>query len=407
MYKRIVTAAVLASGAGFGTGMAADIGANTTVGGQVFADFGHISQQQNGADVAPTGTGFEVKRAYLIVKHQFDPVFSANLTTDAQYVASSAGSGYSSSSTSNSGGVTEVFVKLLYLQAKINDALVLHAGSYTSPWTGYVQQLYGYRYVDKTTTDRLGFAVTADWGLNATGAVGGNELFSYSASVVDGGGFKNPTRTRDVDFEAAVGVKPLDWLNIGAGFYSGHLGQVTQTTANYASNTATRWDLAAGVVTSKLRVGAEYFDAKNYKTANASTGVLGGPGGVVVANNVTSTDPVGSVTGDEADGFSSWVSYVFAPRWSAFGRYDHVTPSKDVVPGLKDEFYNIGVAYKPTKNVDLALVYKHEKVSGGSISIGGGDGGGSYTIGGTGAAGTGTLTAGRYEELGLYTQYTF
>ena len=50
-------------------------------------DFGHISNQQNGVDVSPTGTGFDIKRFYLIVDHKFDNIWSANLTTDAQYLS--------------------------------------------------------------------------------------------------------------------------------------------------------------------------------------------------------------------------------------------------------------------------------------------------------------------------------
>ncbi len=60
---------------------------STTVGGQAFMDFGHISNQQNGVDASPTGTGFDIKRFYLIVDHKFDNVWAANLTTDAQYLA--------------------------------------------------------------------------------------------------------------------------------------------------------------------------------------------------------------------------------------------------------------------------------------------------------------------------------
>src|SRR5471032_2195214 len=191
----------------------------------VFMDVSHISQQQeqkdgSEKDVSPTGTGFDVKRFYLSVDHQFNDIWSADLTTDAQF---------SSSTTAGSGGVAEVFIKKLYLQAKINDAFVVHAGAYTTPWAPFVESLYGYRWVEKTATDRLGFANTADWGLNASGKIADN-VVSYSASVLNGGGYKNPTRTKDVDFEGRVGVSPVSWLTLGAGYYTGHLGQIT--TAN-------------------------------------------------------------------------------------------------------------------------------------------------------------------------------
>jgi hypothetical protein len=85
-----------------------------------------------------------------------------------------------------------------------------------------------------------------------------------------------------------------------------------------------------------------------------------------------------------------------------FGRYDHTKLSKDVAPNLKDDYFNIGVAYKPLKTIDLALVYKNEKVKNGTNSISGADANGSYTIGG--ANGT---RDGHFDEVGFYMQWSF
>ncbi len=92
MRKPLITVAILVSCAAATSVYAADVGENTTVGGQAFFDFSNISQQQgqtNGTDpsVAPSGTGFDVKRFYLIVDHTFNDIWSANLTTDAQYAS--------------------------------------------------------------------------------------------------------------------------------------------------------------------------------------------------------------------------------------------------------------------------------------------------------------------------------
>ena len=62
----------------------------TSVGGLAFFDVSHISLKNddkngNAVDTPPTGTGFDIKRFYLIVNHQFNEFWSANLTTDAQY----------------------------------------------------------------------------------------------------------------------------------------------------------------------------------------------------------------------------------------------------------------------------------------------------------------------------------
>src|SRR5579862_5606973 len=376
----------------------------TNVGLQSFMDFGHISNQSNGTDVPPTGTGFDIKRFYLIVDHKFDEVWAANLTTDAEYLAdkttpivTSVGPPVKTTNvvtSAGSGGVTEVFIKKLYLQATLNDAFVVHAGSYTSPWAPFVESQYGYRFIEKTQTDRLGYANTADWGLNASGKMGEKGMFTYSLSVVNGAGFKNPSRSKYVDWEGRVGLTPVEWLTVGAGFYSGHLGQINTTNQDFPNNTASRWNVLAAVHAAGFRIGAEYWNAKNYKTGNTTTGVYG-------TSSITTSSSAVPVS-DEADGLSSWISYDFNAQWSVFGRYDTAKPSKDVLSSLKDQYTNLGIDFKPRKGVDLALVYKAEKVDNGQISVSGADANGSYTIGGVSP-----ITDGKFEEIGVYAQFTF
>jgi hypothetical protein len=408
MRKQILTVACLTSCAGATAAVAADIGPNTSVGGQAFADFGYIRLQNENAlgqkvDAAPTGTGFDIKRLYLIADHKFNDVWSADVTLDAQYSTASTAtitSGTTSTTVltnqNSSGGVTEVMVKKLYLEAKLSDALVLHAGAYTSPWAPFVESLYGYRYIEKTTTDRLGFAQTADWGLNATGKVGPDGLVGYSISVVNGGGYKNPTRTKSPDVEGRVSVVPVKWLTVGAGFYAGHLGQVNASNQDFFHRTAVRWNGVVGVNVAGVRAGVEYFTAKNYKTVNNLAASVYGTSAVVPATNAT------PLVADTAQGESGWVSYAFNSSYSVFARYDYTKPSKDVAPNLKDEYYNIGVAYKPLKTIDLALVYKNEKVNHGANSISGGNANGSYTIGGANGN-----RDGHFDEVGFYAQWNF
>ena len=405
MRKQILTAAVL-TGCGWATtAPAADVGSDTTVGGRVYFDVSHISLQNENAagasvDVPPTGTGFDVKRFYLIVDHKFNDIWSANLTTDAQFstAATSTAATPTGGTTpvitngNTSGGVSEVYIKKLYVQGKFDDAFVLRIGSADLPWITYLESLYGYRYVEKLALDRLGLGTTSDWGVNVNGKSG---VFDYSASVVNGGGYKNPTRTKDVDFEGRIGVKPIAWLTLAAGVYSGHLGQINASNQSFPSNTATRFDFAAAVNYEGLRLGAEYLNAKNFKTVNNLAGSAYGTSAIVTGSGAV---PVS----DKADGVSGWASYSFAAVWSVFGRYDQVKLSKDVASSLKDTYFNVGMSYKPIKALDFALVYKNEKVDNGSASIGGGNAGGSYTIGGANGQ-----RSGKFDEIGLYAQWTF
>jgi hypothetical protein len=427
MRKHLITAAILASCAAATSAYAVDIGENTTVGGQAFFDFTNISDHQgqaNGTDpaVAPSGTGFDVKRFYLIVDHQFNDIFSADLTTDAQYASNTtvvtgatvtctggakptgttcpAGSSVASvtpttTSVNTGGSATEVMVKYLYVAAKLNDALTVHVGSYAMPWVQYVDGITGYRWVEKSVGDRLSLASTADWGVNASGSFS-NNLVGYSASVVDGGGYKNPTRTKYPDFEGRVTSKPFSWLDVGVGYYNGHLGQVTVANENYASNNATRWDGLVSVNYAGFRVSGEYIDAKNYKTVNSLTA------GVFGTQDVVASSPTAVLNNDAAKGYSFLASYAFNATWNVFARYDNVNLSENVLPNLKDKFYDAGIDYKALKSLDLALVYKNEQVYNGAATIGSADANSSYVIGGANSTTTGT-----FREVGIYAQYKF
>jgi hypothetical protein len=406
--NKTLTAAIIAACTAATPALAVDLGDNTTLGGLVYADLSYINlQNDNSKDVpieaTPTGTGFDVKRFYLIVNHIFNDVWSADLTTDAQYTtattttveASPSGTASALTSQTSSGGATEVFIKKLYLQGDFSRAFAIHVGSYDTAWVPFIENLYGYRWIDKVEIDRLGYQLSADWGAYATGSFGEGDLLSYSIGAVDGGGYKNPTRTKFVDLDSRVALKPLSWLTFAVGFYDGHLGQVTATNEAYPNNTATRVSGVAAVNWQRVRVGIEYFSAKNYKTVNNIADAAYGTSSIVTT---TGKPPVS----DEATGYSTWASYNFTPQWALFGRFDHAALSEDVAPSLTDRYYNFGVSYEILKQLDVALVYKNEKVSGGSTTIGGADANASYTIGGATATGSG-----EFKEYGLYAQWGF
>ncbi len=282
---------------------------DTKVGGRLFTDVTSIDAKTNGVKTATSGVGIDVKRAYLAIDHKFDDIWSANVTTDFQYVGND--------------GVTNVYIKKAYVQAKLSDALVFRAGSADLPWVPFVEGLYGYRFLENTLTDRLKFGTSADWGVNANGKAG--DLLNYSVSVVNGGGYKNPTRTDSMDVEGRIGFMPVNGLTVAGGFYSGKRGMKVQGGVA-TPNTASRFDGLVAYVKGGLRAGVEYFTAKDW-------------------NNVTTT------ADNKADGFSVWGSYDFSPMWGVFARADQAKISKDLDPGLKDKYFNAGVVSHPRKNV--------------------------------------------------------
>jgi hypothetical protein len=290
---------------------------DTKVGGTMYVDFTNLDQTSNGAKTDSSGTGLDVKRFYLSIDHKFNDIWSANLTTDFNY--------------SSTDGETQLFVKKAYIQGAFDKLATLRVGSANMPWIPFDEDEYGYRFVENTLIDRLKFGNSADWGLHL---LGDNGLFNYQVSVIDGGGYKHPVRSNSVDFEARVGLQPVNGLMIAVGGYTGDLGK--DTSAVPASHDAHRYDALIAYNANGIRLGAEYFRATDW-------------------NNVTTP------LGDSADGWSAWGSYDFGTA-SIFARYDRAKLSKDLDPNLKDTYYNFGVAFPLTKGVRVALAYKHENL---------------------------------------------
>ena len=295
---------------------------NTTVSGRMYADFSNISNEVNGVESGTNGTGFDIKRLYFGVDHKFNEMFSANVTTDFQY----------SSPISS----TEVYLKKAYLQAKFSDAFVVRVGATDLPWIPYVEDIYGYRYVEKTLVDREGLGTSSDWGLHASGKLG--PIFSYAVSAVNGAGYKNPSRSKSMDIEGRLSAK-VDQFNFAIGGYTGKLGQDVVGTAT--PNTASRFDALAAFVGDRARVGVEYFSADDYSAA--------------LVKNPTQND--------KADGYSVFGSYRLTPSYSIFGKAENVNLSKTLNPDKEDKYYNAGISYTAFKGISFSAVYKHDELN--------------------------------------------
>ena len=129
--------------------------ANTSISGRDYWDITNINQKRDGVKQDDNGTSFDIKRFYVSIDHSFDDMFSGDVTTDA---------GYSSAT-----GNTEVFIKKAYLQAKVSDAFIVRVGSADMPWIPFVEDTYGYRFVENTLIDRVKYGNSADWGVHVLG----------------------------------------------------------------------------------------------------------------------------------------------------------------------------------------------------------------------------------------------
>ncbi|MDE2263561.1 MAG: carbohydrate porin [Gammaproteobacteria bacterium] len=349
-----------------------------SVGGKIFTDLTNIKQQNNGTDTSTSGTGVDVKRFYLIVNEKFDDMWSAKLETDATY---------------NSGQQVDVYMKNAWLQMTLDQAFWVRLGESDMPWIPFDEGIYNHRYVENTLIDRLHFGNSADWGLHIGGDLLGKTL-SYQISAVNGAGYKNPTRSKDMDLEGRVSWQPIGGLTLAVGGYEGKLGQdkyantvtVAGAPVQQTYRTASRVDVLAAYVANGLRVGVEYFSANDWTN------------GVTGANDVPELTSAGKPNAsDKADGTSVFASYDFTPMWGVFGRWDQAKLSKDLASGLKDQYFNVGLESHPIKNVDVAFVYKHEKMDGGPAT-------GSFSTTNGSAF---NEADGKYDEVGIWAQVSF
>lgn len=369
-----------------------------TIGGRIYADLTNIKQQNSGTDTSNSGTGVDVKRFYIIINEKFDDMWSAKLETDATYnsVTGSTCTGTGATlkcTTGTTNQQVDVYMKNAYLQMTLDPAFYVKLGEADMPWIPFVEGIYNHRYVENTLIDRLKFGTSADWGLFVGGDLLGKTL-SYQVAAVNGNGYKNPTRSKDVDVEGRVSYQPITGLTFAVGGYEGKLGQekyannitVAGVSVPQTYRTATRLNALAAYVGNGLRAGVEFFSAKNW-----TNGLTGG-------SDVPELTSSGALNpADKANGESVFASYDFTPMWGVFGRYDNAKLSKDLASDLKDKYFDVGLEAHPVKQVDVALVYKHEKMDGGPAGS---------TFSTTNGSGFNEAD-GKYDEVGIWTQVNF
>jgi hypothetical protein len=213
--------------------------------------------------------------------------------------------------------------------------------------------------------EHLGIEASADWGVHMLGAFGSGKAH-YQVSAITGNGYKNPSRSRTVDIDGRVDFEPVDGLYLAVFYRSGKRGMDKESVTTY--HNAQRAELLAAYVKPKFRIGVE-----DYKTTN--------------------WNQVLSPLTDTGTGYSLWGQITLSKKASFFARYDDAKPSKDLAPTLKNTYYNIGIDFQPIPKLDLAIVYKQDKVDNGFYKTTNG------TIGG--------VNSGKHNEIGVWAQVQF
>ncbi|MBS0388182.1 MAG: carbohydrate porin, partial [Proteobacteria bacterium] len=256
MSKQIIAALAIA-GCGLAMTAQADtaVTENTTIGGKAFIDLTSLDQKVADVKTAASGTGVDVKRFYLVANHTFDDVWSANITTDFNYVSADS--------------QTQLYIKKAYLQAKVSNAFWVRAGSADLGWVPFVEDVYGYRYVENVLIDRTKFGTSADWGIHMGGKLADGTV-GYALSFIEGNGYKNPTRSKSLDVEGRVSFTPVKGLTAALGFYSGKLGKDVEGTATPVVHTASRYNALLAYANDTFRIGGEYVTADNWTAVTSA-----------------------------------------------------------------------------------------------------------------------------------------
>jgi hypothetical protein len=319
---------------------------STQISGRMYYDLTSISNASdignaglnlgNNGGHSPDGIHFDIKRFYIGVDHKFNDVFSGNITTDFLY--------------DSGAGATQLYIKKAYLQAKLDDRLIVRAGAADLPWVPFDEDTYGLRYVENVLIDRTKFGTSADWGVHALGTLPiGDAKLGYALAVINGAGYKKPgfiaetNRAEGLDFEGRVNVSYKGFV-AAIGGYDGKLGADFNDIVTF--HTATRFDALAAYSNPIFRVGGEYMWAS----------------AAVNAAQITTT------VADKSQGYSFFGNVNVAPKWMIFGRYDWLKPRETTQPHLLNTYVNVGIQYEPVKIVDFALVYKHDVIDHGSFA---------------------------------------
>lgn len=312
IHSRSALAAALAALCLPGLAMAQDATPATRVSAQIFVNASQLDR--DGVVTDDEGLAMELKRTFITLDHRFNERWSAQVTTDVQWLRNS--------------DPTDVWVRHAYLQRSFGNGSWLRLGNAPTPWIQAESQREGYRYVDPGLIARTKMGAPADYGVHGQYRQGD---FVYAASVVTGGGFQKPRLGNRADVEARVGWTPAKGVELAAGGYRGTRAQ--DAGSRPREHTAQRWNVMASWVGERSRVGAQYFRAEDW----------------------TRITKPGS---DDQRGWSAWASYQFAPQYAVFTRHDETRMSLDIDPRTRERYDQVGVEWKPNKYLRLAMVGK-------------------------------------------------
>lgn len=293
----------------------------TTLSSQVFANFSNIQIDDQHQDIEDWQ--LDVKRFYLNLDHQFNDDWSLTVTTDVQWQRQQ--------------DPTDIWFRHAYIKRNFNQGSTLKIGVAELPWIDYIARRVGYRYVDQSLTPKNKLAGPTDLGIHYGHK---SAHFSYAVSAITGGGFQKPTVGDRIDLEASAVWHINKQFDFALGAYQGT--RALDKDEAEKNHTAERFNAALSYLHQGVRFGVEYVYNDNWNQVN-------------------------KIPQDASSGWGTWASYAFKPGYSAFARYDTINPNRRLNASLERDYIQLGVDYKATSYLTLALVAKQSNIDSATV----------------------------------------
>ena len=329
----------------------------TKVGGSIFANWRlHLNSQQDkpGHYLGKSFNSFDVTRARLILDQKFNEKYSANLMIDV----------VPRSSTDEYG--LQYRVRSAYIQ--IDKALPytsMRFGMHGILWIDALEKIWGLRFIDAVSLDKLGYYERADLGFTITGECPGNYGMA-AVQIMNGGGYTHHEMNKYKDFVFYAAGYPIpknpDFGECGAmiQYYKGwpNIENNMATVGSFSKNTKKdRLQLAAVAKYRKWVSGVvEYFhtwdDTTKANPADPATNVEKAKGFSLLGKvNVATAE--------------TWLSRVYL-----FAKYEWIDKhlqmdSKDFPLESQNgdaRYFLGGIGYEPIDGYQLALTIVRETV---------------------------------------------
>jgi hypothetical protein len=323
------------------------------------ADKGGRGGETNYGGVPSYRNAFQFRRIYLGYDYDITKKFTATLLLAAEPNASTSPSG--TTSISNSDNLVDnkmsFYIKNANLRVKDlwkgTDFII---GEQTTPTTFFSEQLWAYRFDERTVADIHKFANTYDLGAGLQGTFDpSTKNFGYSILVGN-----NTQATLLSAANANTGFYKEVYGDLWAKFFDKHLqfeiyGDYVRTapaTAAVGGQSHNMWKGIAAYTTPLFTFGVEAFTNKITNGLTATEGTT--KTAVDAVAQGISIYARGAIVKDKLGYFARFDSYNPDNDFNTADTYTVNTNISSYSPYQKEQFYNAGLDFTPTPNVHFA-----------------------------------------------------